>query len=151
MTGCRKGFTLIEMLVVSLILAILTSIALPNYRRSVERARIAEAQTLLRSIYDSCERLAWENREASCLAAVPSGSAVFAKLDITVKGRFSGATLTTENFLYTIAGNGSVSATPVKGSYANAATIVFDGRLFTCTPNPSAACTAWGASTWNQQ
>jgi len=52
----KKGFTLIELLVVVLIMGILASVALPQYFKSVEKSRSAEAITLLRAWADAQER-----------------------------------------------------------------------------------------------
>ncbi len=51
-----RGFTLIELMIAVAIVAILASIALPNYREYVARARRAEAQTQLMSGSQFVER-----------------------------------------------------------------------------------------------
>ena len=47
----RGGFTLLEVLIVNGIVAILASVAVPTYLRTVERAYWSEAQDLLLTIY----------------------------------------------------------------------------------------------------
>ena len=52
-TQRRGGFTLIEVLVVVLIIGILTSIALPQYTKAVEKARAAEGLQIAKQIHNA--------------------------------------------------------------------------------------------------
>ncbi|WP_424245062.1 prepilin-type N-terminal cleavage/methylation domain-containing protein [Elusimicrobium posterum] len=52
----KKGFTLIELMVVVLIIAVLAGIAVPQYTSSIEKARATEAIVNAKAIQDSFNR-----------------------------------------------------------------------------------------------
>ena len=57
----KTGFTLVELLVVVLIVGVLSAIALPQYTTAIERARAAEALTLMGAVRDSVERYRFQH------------------------------------------------------------------------------------------
>ena len=111
---CRNsrcsGFTLLELMVVVIIIGILTSLALPQYEKAVEKSRAAEAMTLGKAIVES------QNRS---LNAFPNDSvATKSALDIRLdNGTWtSDGVYTTDNFTYTL-GESGVTMERTNGKY----------------------------------
>ena len=76
--GRVAGFTLIELLVVVLIIGILAAIALPQYERSVERARTAEAKLMLNTMYKNRQHHIFFFRMLQCrIEQIPLWNTVF--------------------------------------------------------------------------
>ncbi len=90
----NKGFTLIELLVVVLIISILAAIAMPQYEESVERARLAEAMAMTKTIALANERYR---------LATGNYADYISQLDIGIQGSAPAPTsrVETKHFLYT--------------------------------------------------
>ena len=52
----NKAFTLVELLVVILIIAVLAAIIYPQYSRAILRSRFTQMKTAMKAIYDAQER-----------------------------------------------------------------------------------------------
>ena len=66
----KKGFTLIELLVVVLIIGILSAVALPQYTKAVEKARMSEAITNMSILRKAVDMASLQ------LGAFPNGNAM---------------------------------------------------------------------------
>ena len=152
----KRGFTLIELLVVVLMIGVLTSIALPQYRKAMNRARVAEAMQILPALYESFERwmlandVRWGEHGSNQLVDAEDKTVsrpTLEALDIEFKearGIPADGQFITSNFTYgyggqsNCTGNGkAVIAWPRPSSFSgslglNAVQLVYNGRRLCC-------------------
>lgn len=102
----KKGFTIVELVIVIVIVSILTAIAVPVYQNHVEKANLTEALAVLRAIADAntlyyMEHLTWTND--------------IRQLDIQIEGTTALVDglyrVETKNFIYACAGDSATSNT----------------------------------------
>lgn len=117
-TKRQRGFTLLELLMVVIIIGILASIAIPQYFRAAERARAAEALQINATI---------RGGELRYKAQDPGDNLTFDLnlLDVSVPG-FGGVPVS-NLWVYSVdTGTGNAIATRVGGGTFNGATIEID-------------------------
>jgi prepilin-type N-terminal cleavage/methylation domain-containing protein len=98
----RKGFTMIELMVVVIVVGVLAAIAIPIYGKYVRNARITEGTARMGEIITSCKAWAQENQSVAGVPQWPTNAQFTGNngiLDSTP----------TENFTYTITGGGDAT------------------------------------------
>lgn len=93
----EKGFTLIELLVVVLIIGILSAVALPQYTKAVEKARMTEAFSNIKTMQDNIDLYLLEN------GGFPGKSTFYTDIPSNTElsgGQFDGGSYDTKNFSY---------------------------------------------------
>ncbi len=128
----KKGFTLLEIIVVLIIVGVLAAIALPNLFGQVERNRAQEALTFFSSIKSAVEACVLSTgADPDAIVALPAECDTIAEVGVTVPGNAAFAYT-----MATVAAPGLYSITATRGG----ATIVF-ARL----ADESTTCTGTGA------
>lgn len=139
----KKGFTLMEVLTVVIIVGVLASLAIPSYRKVIERSRFTKAQVMAKSLHDSCERLVSEYGVEE-YQSLPANVKTLSRLDIGSQELLpTGFTIDTNNnaivgagFAYTLMTEPSCSVTIDKiENGSSVLTISYDGEHMVCSGN----------------
>lgn len=123
-----KGFTLIELLVVVLIIGILSSVALPQYTKAVEKSRQAEAWTTLKSINDAIKIYQMEKGDDT---AIPQPDDMVITISNLSGGSGSGSSSSANaKFAFAMTSSGA-KATRVGGSFGEYVLMMtFEGQRY---------------------
>jgi prepilin-type N-terminal cleavage/methylation domain-containing protein len=100
-TGNKKGFTLIELMIVVVIIGILAALAIPRFMRSTTKSKQSEAKQLLKQIY-TMQHAYRQEFNAYCLNGVSANAAAptaFARIgvDIGLSARYTYAMVSAQN------------------------------------------------------
>ena len=127
----QSGFTLIELMIVVVVVAILSAIALPAYSDYVIRSRLTEVYSALASAQSSAEQFWSNNRSYVGFNAAPGFPANNANFTYNLSNQTAStytitatsvATGKVRGFAFTIDQNGSKATTAVPAGWTASAT-----------------------------
>jgi type IV pilus assembly protein PilE len=132
MRSKSSGFTLVELMITVVIIAILSSIAVPAYRSYVQRSRRSEATSALLRIQAAQEKFFLQNNaySANLVGAPPAGLGM---LNTTDSGNY--------DLVLAPAGAGYTATATATSTQAD------DAKCVTFTINPNGVRSATGSAT----
>ena len=147
----NKGFTLLELMAVVVIISILASIAMPIYTRSIERARAVEAMANIKALNDAvyayyADTERCPSRFTQLVMSVPGGESIAPTSGGTTPG--SGGTTSTTGGVVgkpTTHGTGAISSPAHSGDYT--CHVMADGVGTTATAGTPGSLTGGTAGT----
>ncbi len=122
----RGGFTLLELLVVVIVVAILAGIALPNFTKAIEKAKVQEAQGVLNTLFQA-ERIYRLDHDTFTTLALLDANGYLTNPNPNANWNFSTSGETSTAFL--------AAATRTSGAHLNN-TVEVD-QNFTGSANPN--------------
>lgn len=132
----NKGFTLVELMITVLIVGIISSFAIPNYRDYVIRAEISEALAGLSSTKLKMEQFFQDNRtyEGACDSGSPAHPPSMKNFTISCDNTASSYTLTATGlgFTFTVDPQNNRSTTSAKSGWKTNDSCWIINRLGEC-------------------
>lgn len=133
----QKGFTMIELMVVVVIVGVLAAVAIPIYGKYIKNAKLTEATGRIGEIITACKAVAQEN-EVNGVAQWPTAAQLAAGtvIDLTNSANFSYAVTGGLGANATLPANAiTVTATGVAGGFQGPPAVTVAVQVSTITAN----------------